>query len=89
MSYFVIESSADGIDITEHTQESLEAWLNDAKDEYAEGYIERAYHFLTVLERSDPNEWGYLSGRKPCTALIIKGEIVVPKAKERIKEWKL
>jgi len=86
MSYFVIDSSADGTHITEHTQESLEAWLNDAEDEYADGYIERSYRFLAALERRDPAEWG---GRKPCTALIIKGEIVVPKVKQRIKEWKL
>jgi len=86
MSYFVIRSSADGIDITEHTQGSLEAWLNDAEDIHVDGYIERNYHFLIALERGDPNGWG---GRKECTALIIKGEIVVPKVKERIKEWKL
>lgn len=86
MSYFVIDSSADGIHIEQHTQESLEAWLNDAQGIHVDGYIERNYHFLAALERRDPNEWG---GRKPCTALIIKGEIVVPQAKERIKEWKL
>ena len=87
MSYFVIESSADGISIVEHTQESLEAWLNDTKyHERVEGWIENNVHFLNALTRGDPNNWGV---GKYCTALIIKGEIVVPKVKERIKEWKL
>lgn len=84
--YFVIESSADGIRISQYTKQGLEDWLNDAEDEYTDGYIQRSYHFLAALERAEPEDW---SGPKPCTALIIKGEIVVPRAVEIVAKFKV
>lgn len=84
--FFVIESSADGIRISQYTQQGLEDWLNDVEDVYVDGYIQRNYRFLAALKREDPNEWG---GEKPCTALIIKGEIVVPRPVEIVEKYKL
>jgi len=83
--YFMIESSADGISVQQYTQEALEEYL--LGEEYCtENWIENNVHFLEALTRTDPQEW---SMGKYATALIIKGEIIVPKPAEIVTKYKL
>lgn len=69
--YYVIHQSDQDCYITEHTKESL---LKDIKD--AEGHM----RFAQDVKKSNPAYWND-------KYLIIKGEIVVPKPKQVVKEW--
>jgi hypothetical protein len=70
MKYFLIHVSEDGdIYLSEYTAEQLEKMLNGPDPEY------RIEDFLDKVPDRNLAYWG---GR----AILIKGEIVVPKAKE-------
>lgn len=70
--YFIITRNPDGELYTQTTdKDGIEKWMKDRIDE------EDIPTFVENLEEPDPQYW---KGEEAC--LIIKGEIVVPKAKE-------
>lgn len=74
MTYFVIHGSEDGPVVREcSTAESLKQYFEDAG-------LERFRPGFGTDDR-DPNYW------PEDMALVIKGEVVVPKPKEVVKDW--
>ena len=70
MSYFIVSCSEDGdVYVSEHTTEQLEKMLNGPEPDYRIG------DFVDKIPDHNVAYWG---GR----SIIIKGEIIVPKAKE-------
>ena len=70
MSYFIISCSEDGdVRVSEYTREQVEAMLNSPEP----GYLVR--DFVDKVPHRDISYWGGM-------AIIIKGEIVIPKVKE-------
>lgn len=78
MKYFVISISEDGdIRITEHSKKELERQMSGE-----DGYP-AADDIREEIGEADPNYWGSKG------TLIIKGEIVQPKAVEVVKRMEL
>lgn len=71
-SYFLITTTEDGIRIRQTTKEQV------AK-EMADGECEIADFAKEIPKDADPNYWG-------CKAVLIKGEIVVPREKTVVTE---
>ena len=67
--YFLISSSDGDTSVTLYTHSELCQDLNDLEPGH------KVSDFMSKVESSDPNYWGR-------RVLLIKGEIVVPKAKE-------
>ncbi len=79
-TYFVISGSEDGdIGIEVRSRTEFAATLKDP--DYGDE-AERCLSAEELVENKDPMYWG---GRY----LIIKGKVVVPKAKEKVTEWEI
>lgn len=79
VKYYAIECTEEGSSVSEMSGPELEKRLADADD-----HMGRLEWSSTMPGHSDPNYWGGKS-------IIIKGEIVVPVAEEKVTvtKWKV
>lgn len=76
MSFFVVKGSEDGTQITElQTEAQLKQHIEDC------GITGFRSGFGKTFQERDPNYWG----EKEC--LVIKGDVLIPKPKEVVKDW--
>lgn len=76
--YFVILTDEDGTSVEVKTKEELLKELN--RGDYSERNLMNEDDYLKC--GIDPNYWGR-------SILIVKGEIVIPKPVERVKEYEI
>ena len=72
--YIVVRFGEDGVDLNAYSRTEMYAWLEEA--------VEEEYEFLTEV----PEDASYVESG---WHLVIKGEIVVPKAKMIAKEYEI
>ncbi len=78
MAYFIICSDEDGMDIYQYSREELEELLNDEDHEKT--------HFFDHVPTSDKGCW---TEGPENSILIIKGEIIVPKAVTKVTKFEV
>lgn len=77
MTYFVVFGSEDGTQVREVKEADISFFLSE------NGWNDFKSGFGSSFNERDPNYWP----EKTC--LVIRGEIVVPKPVEVVKEWKV
>lgn len=82
MTYFVVQDSEDGRTITEIERAELDKMMTEFMDadNHGDGFVP---HFVSQL----PGAWNSREGIPRDGLLLIKGDIVVPKAMRTATKW--
>lgn len=82
MSYFLIRSDEDGTTVEKVTKQQLLKYIQP--DKHGEFYFGEE---LVFLEAVPPSDKGYWHNCPDNSAILIKGEIIVPKLKQVVTKY--